>query len=89
MRKLYYAFIDELDSIKSNSRVLIIATTNKLDGIDNALRRGGRLDINIGFEMPSPTDRFEILKVHLNNLKLSQSANTTLFSVSVSDDDLE
>jgi ATP-dependent 26S proteasome regulatory subunit len=43
-----------------------VATTNKVDDLDKSLRRGGRLDIDIGFEMPSPQDRYEVLKVHLD-----------------------
>lgn len=44
---------------------MIISTTNKLDDIDKSLRRGGRLDIDIRFDMPSAEDRYEILKSHL------------------------
>lgn len=48
--------------------LLIIATTNKLDDLDKSLRRGGRLDIDIRFEMPNAEDRYEILKSHLTAL---------------------
>lgn len=47
---------------------MILATTNKIGDIDKSLRRGGRLDIDIGFEMPSPHDRYEVLKVHLDQI---------------------
>ena len=40
---------------------MIIATTNRLDEVDKSLRRGGRLDIDIRFDMPGAEDRFEIL----------------------------
>jgi len=32
------------------------------------MRRGGRLDIDIRFDMPSAEDRYEILKSHLSVL---------------------
>jgi len=32
------------------------------------MRRGGRLDIDIRFDMPSAEDRYEILKSHLSIL---------------------
>jgi ATP-dependent 26S proteasome regulatory subunit len=38
--------------------LLIIATTNKLDDLDKSLRRGGRLDIDIRFDMPNAEDRY-------------------------------
>ena len=67
-RELYYTFMAELDAIESSRQMLVIATTNKLDEVDKSLRRGGRLDIDIRFEMPSAEDRHQILKLHLESL---------------------
>lgn len=65
-KDLFYTLQAELDSIDAQTQqVLIIATTNKLDDLDKSFRRGGRLDIDIRFEMPSADDRYEILKIHL------------------------
>lgn len=36
-----------------------------MDDLDKSLRRGGRLDIDIRFDMPSAEDRYEVLKSHL------------------------
>ena len=66
---MFYTFIAELDQIKSDSSTLLIATTNKLDDIDKSLRRGGRLDIDIRFDMPTSEDRFLILKSHIDEVK--------------------
>lgn len=61
--------LSELDSIDDYiSNILVIATTNKVDDLDKSLRRGGRLDIDIRFDMPSSEDRFEILSIHLKSL---------------------
>lgn len=63
---MFYTLLSELDSINEGfNNLLIIATTNKLDDLDKSLRRGGRLDIDIRFDMPNSEDRFEILKSHL------------------------
>ena len=68
-KELFYTLLSELDSIdESLHNLLVIATTNKLDDVDKSLRRGGRLDIDIRFDMPSSEDRYEILKVHLSQL---------------------
>ena len=67
---MFYTLLSELDSINEGfNNLLIIATTNKLDDLDKSLRRGGRLDIDIRFDMPNSEDRFEILKAHLVALK--------------------
>lgn len=68
-KELFYTLVSELDSIgEKHEQVLIIATTNKLDDLDKSLRRGGRLDIDIRFDMPNAGDRCEILKNHLSQL---------------------
>ena len=55
-----YSLISELDKIPTNS--LVIGTTNSIDKVDKAVRRGGRLDIDIRLDMPSDNDRFEVFK---------------------------
>ena len=68
-KELFYTLLSELDDIDElSNNLLIIATTNKLDDVDKSLRRGGRLDIDIRFEMPNAEDRFEIIKSHLSQL---------------------
>jgi ATP-dependent 26S proteasome regulatory subunit len=67
---MFYTLLSEFDSINEGfNNLLIIATTNKLDDLDKSLRRGGRLDIDIRFDMPNSEDRFEILKAHLAALE--------------------
>ena len=50
---------------------MIIATTSKLNELDKAVRRGGRLDLDIRLDMPTENDRYLILKSHLDLLGLS------------------
>ena len=40
--------------------ILIIATTSQLDKVDKSLRRGGRLDLDLGLDQPTDNDRFLI-----------------------------
>ena len=63
---LIYTFLSELDDLKVSEKVLVIATTALLDKTDKALRRGGRLDLDIRIDMPDETDRFLIMKEHLS-----------------------
>lgn len=68
-----------MDGIRSNSRVLVIGATNRLNAIDPALRRPGRFDIE--FEVPQPnTDaRYDILTKYID------VKNQSRFNESVSD----
>ena len=67
-KNLFYSFLAQLDKFQGE-RVLVLATTSNLSDVDKSLRRGGRLDLDVRFEMPSAQDRFAIMKVHIANLQ--------------------
>ena len=67
-KNLFYQFLAQLDRFQGD-RIIVLATSSKLSDVDKSLRRGGRLDLDIRFDMPSSQDRFEIMKVHLANLQ--------------------
>lgn len=58
-----------MDEQRSHN-VLVIAATNRPDALDPALRRPGRFDLEISFDVPDESDRVEILKVVASNLGL-------------------
>jgi ATP-dependent 26S proteasome regulatory subunit len=66
--ELFYTLVSELDSLtqETHSQVLIVATTSKMEEMDKSMRRGGRLDIDIRFDMPNSEDRHAIMKSHLS-----------------------
>lgn len=67
-------FLAEIDGINKLPNVLIIGTTNKLDLIDPAVMRSGRLGLHIKFDNPNQSTRAEIFKIYLqkhNTVKLS------------------
>ena len=68
---MFYSFLSSLDGFECGQS-LIIATTSKLGDVDKALRRGGRLDLDVVFEMPTAADRLEILSAHLKTLDCCQ-----------------
>lgn len=63
--------LTEMDGFDTNSGVIIIAATNRVDILDKALLRAGRFDRQIMVELPDINDRKEIFLVHMNKLKLS------------------
>ena len=62
--------LTEMDGFGSNSGVIILAATNRADILDKALMRAGRFDRQIYVDLPELTERLDIFKVHLRNLKL-------------------
>ncbi|MBQ9534556.1 MAG: AAA family ATPase, partial [Clostridia bacterium] len=54
----------EMDGFGSNSGVIIIAATNRVDVLDPALLRAGRFDRQIYIGMPDIKGRKDILRVH-------------------------
>lgn len=59
-----------MDSNKPSSsapRVVVVASTNRLDAIDPALRRAGRFDTLVEVSTPNEEDRLKILQVTLSS----------------------
>nr|CAH7716451.1 unnamed protein product [Callosobruchus chinensis] len=60
-KRIVSTLLLQLDELKFNENVFIIATTNKPDSIDPCFRRCGRLDREIEIPTPSPASRKAIL----------------------------
>ena len=60
----------EMDGFEQNSGVIIIAATNRPDGLDPALLRPGRFDRQVVVDRPDVNGREGILKVHTRKIPL-------------------
>lgn len=65
----------EMDGFDSSKGVVILAATNRPEILDKALLRPGRFDRRIIVEKPDLKGREEILKVHIKNVKMSDSVD--------------
>ncbi|WP_169974749.1 ATP-dependent metallopeptidase FtsH/Yme1/Tma family protein [Campylobacter sp. RM16191] len=65
--------LTEMDGFEDNSGVIVIAATNRIEMIDEALLRSGRFDRRIYLSMPDFSDRVEILKSYLKDKSSSVS----------------
>ncbi len=63
------ALLTEMDGFGTNSGVIVLAATNRVDMLDSALLRAGRFDREIHVDLPDLTERKEIFQVHLKPLK--------------------
>lgn len=59
-----------LDGFKPDSNVIVIAATNRVEDIDEALLRPGRFDWEIVFDLPTERDRLEILRMKAGELQV-------------------
>lgn len=60
----------EMDGFNTTSGVVIFGGTNRPDILDKALMRPGRFDRQIEIGIPDKAGRVQILKVHLESLKM-------------------
>lgn len=70
----------EMDGFNKDSNILIIASTNRLDLLDDALLRPGRFDRHVHIGDPNYHTRFEILKVHTKNKPLDPNVDLELLA---------
>lgn len=63
-RRLIAQLLTELDGFdQGSSNLIVIAATNRIESIDEALLRPGRFDWEITFGLPTAQDRLEILEL--------------------------
>jgi proteasome regulatory subunit len=70
VNRTFMQLLAELDGFKHLGEVKVIGATNRIDILDNAMTRPGRLDRLIEVGLPDQDGRLEILKVHSKNMNL-------------------
>ncbi|XP_023217481.1 26S proteasome regulatory subunit 8-like isoform X1 [Centruroides sculpturatus] len=65
----------QLDGFDSNRNIKIIMATNRIDVLDKALIRSGRIDKKIEFRSPNEEARMNILKIHSHQMNLYRGIN--------------
>jgi transitional endoplasmic reticulum ATPase len=71
-RRVVAQLLTEMDGFRPDTNVMVIATTNRPQDIDPALRRPGRFDWEIEFPIPNQDDRVEILSATARQLQVSE-----------------
>lgn len=70
----------EMDGFGTEKGVIMMAATNRPDILDSALLRPGRFDRQILIDKPDLNGRHEVLKVHLQKIKISDDLDVKLLA---------
>ncbi len=72
--------LTEMDGFGTNSGIIVLAATNRVDILDKALLRAGRFDRQIHVDLPDLNERKEIFNVHLSPLKKDETVDVDLLA---------
>lgn len=75
VQRTFMQLLGEIDGFDPLSDVKIIAATNRVDILDEAIIRPGRLERHIEISLPNKKGRKEILKIHTKNMKFEKEIN--------------
>ena len=74
-RRIVAQLLTLMDGLEEAEQVVVIATTNRINDVDPALRRPGRFDREIFFPVPDKKARREILAIHTRNMPLAKDVD--------------
>lgn len=59
-----------MDGFRENDKIIVVAATNRILCLDDALLRSGRFDTKIRVELPNDEERKGILLLHLKKVNI-------------------
>ena len=74
--------LNQLDGFDERSSVKVIMATNKIESLDPALIRPGRIDRKIEFPLPDITTKRHIFKIHTSKMSLHSDVDLDVFVMS-------
>ncbi len=69
------ALLTEMSGFNENDGIIVVAATNRIDILDDALLRPGRFDRQVEVSLPDVNGRYKILKLHCNNKPVSKNVD--------------
>jgi len=73
--------LNQLDGFEATQSIKVIMATNRIDILDDALLRPGRIDRKVEFPNPNEEARLEILKIHSRKMNLMRGINLRKISL--------
>ena len=77
---LVNTLLSELDGLEPLADVIVMAATNRVDELDDAVVRSGRFDTFIEIPSPSLEEQVEIFRVHIGNIPTTKGVTPAWFS---------
>lgn len=67
--------LTEMDGLNDsvNQGIIVVAASNRIDALDSAILRPGRLDRHVKLELPSQLERQEILSIYLQKITVDSN----------------
>ncbi len=74
-RRVVAQLLALMDGLAGRGQVIVIGATNRVDDVDEALRRPGRFDREIEIGVPDKKGRLEILQIHTRSMPLEKEVD--------------
>jgi transitional endoplasmic reticulum ATPase len=74
-RRVVSQLLSLLDGLRGRGEIICIGATNRINAIDEALRRPGRFDREIEFGVPNMKGRKEIFQIHTRGMPLEDDVD--------------
>jgi len=79
-RRVVAQLLALMDGMESRGNVIVIAATNRVNALDEALRRPGRFDREIEIGVPDKNGRKTILQIHSRGMPLAQDFDVNYYA---------
>ncbi len=74
-RRVVAQLLALMDGLSARGQVIVIGATNRVDDVDEALRRPGRFDREIEIGVPDVAGRLEILQIHTRSMPIEEGVD--------------
>lgn len=74
-RRVVAQLLSLMDGLKARGEIIVIGATNRVNDVDNALRRPGRFDREVELGVPDTEGRHEILLIHTRGMPLDEDVD--------------
>lgn len=79
-RRVVAQLLAAMDGMEARGNTIVIAATNRVNSLDEALRRPGRFDREVEIGVPDKKGRKEILQIHTRGMPLAKDVDLDHFS---------
>lgn len=79
--RIVTALLNELDGFQANQGILVLAATNSISALDEALIRPGRFDAKVTVPFPDENSRKELIKMYSVNKDLDSECSVEKLAV--------